>query len=59
MTASSPQNSEPEHLDVIVIGAGLSGIGAGCHLRRDCPSKSFAILEARDAIGGTLSLIHI
>ncbi len=58
MTASSPQNAEPQHLDVIVIGAGLSGIGAGCHLRRDCPSKSFAILEARDAIGGTWDLFR-
>ena len=58
MTASPPQTAEPEHLDVIVIGAGLSGIGAGCHLRRDSPSKSFAILEARDAIGGTWDLFR-
>ncbi len=58
MTAPPPQTAEPEHLDVIVIGAGLSGIGAGCHLRRDSPSKSFAILEARDAIGGTWDLFR-
>jgi cation diffusion facilitator CzcD-associated flavoprotein CzcO len=49
---------EPEHVDVLIIGAGLSGIGAACHLRRLCPQKSFAILEARDAIGGTWDLFR-
>jgi cation diffusion facilitator CzcD-associated flavoprotein CzcO len=47
-----------EHLDVLVVGAGLSGIGAGCHLRRKCPEKSFAILEGRDAMGGTWDLFR-
>src|SRR5207302_10334755 len=41
-----------EHVDIVIVGAGLSGIGAACHLRRECPEKSFTILEARDAIGG-------
>ena len=41
------------HFDVIVIGAGISGIGAGYHLQTKCPEKSFAILEGRDTIGGT------
>jgi cation diffusion facilitator CzcD-associated flavoprotein CzcO len=45
-----------EHLDVLIIGAGLSGIGAGCHLQKKCPRKSFAILEARGRIGGTWDL---
>jgi cation diffusion facilitator CzcD-associated flavoprotein CzcO len=49
---------QPEHVDVLIIGAGLSGIGAACHLRRLCPQKSFAILEARDAIGGTWDLFR-
>jgi cation diffusion facilitator CzcD-associated flavoprotein CzcO len=49
---------EPEHLDVLILGAGLSGIGAACHLREHCPSKSFAILEAREAIGGTWDLFR-
>lgn len=40
-----------EHVDVVIIGAGLSGIGAACHLSRNTPSKSYAILESRSAMG--------
>lgn len=47
-----------EHLDVIVVGAGLSGVGAAWHLQQRCPDRSFAILEARDAIGGTWDLFR-
>ena len=47
-----------EHFDVIVVGAGLSGIGAASHLQHKCPGKSFAILEARNAIGGTWDLFR-
>ncbi|MFI5307201.1 MAG: flavin-containing monooxygenase [Polyangiales bacterium] len=47
-----------DHFDVVVVGAGLSGIGAACHLREKCPNKSFAILEGRDAIGGTWDLFR-
>jgi cation diffusion facilitator CzcD-associated flavoprotein CzcO len=47
-----------EHFDVIVVGAGLSGIGAGYHLQRDCPGRSYLILEGRDAIGGTWDLFR-
>jgi cation diffusion facilitator CzcD-associated flavoprotein CzcO len=47
-----------EHLDVIVIGAGLSGVGAGYHLQTECPQKSYAILEARDRLGGTWDLFR-
>ncbi|MGG2395354.1 flavin-containing monooxygenase [Pseudomonas sp. SH1-B] len=47
-----------EHLDVLIIGAGLSGIGAACHLRRLCADKSFAILEGRGAMGGTWDLFR-
>ncbi|HZE49426.1 MAG TPA: NAD(P)-binding protein, partial [Jatrophihabitantaceae bacterium] len=47
-----------EHVDVLIIGAGLSGVGAACHLRRECPGKSFAIFESRDAIGGTWDLFR-
>jgi monooxygenase len=44
--------------DVVIVGAGLSGVGAACHLAMKCPGKSFAILEARDAIGGTWDLFR-
>jgi monooxygenase len=47
-----------EHLDVLVVGAGLSGIGAGCHLQTKCPDRSYAILEARERIGGTWDLFR-
>ncbi|MFC3679770.1 flavin-containing monooxygenase [Bacterioplanoides pacificum] len=50
--------SASEYFDVIIIGAGLSGIGAACHLKKECPNKSFAILEGRDAIGGTWDLFR-
>jgi monooxygenase len=47
-----------EHVDVLIIGAGISGIGAACRLRQRCPEKSVAILEGRDAIGGTWDLFR-
>src|SRR4051812_17973516 len=47
-----------DHVDVLIVGAGLSGVGAGCHLRRECPDKSFMLLEARDSIGGTWDLFR-
>ena len=47
-----------EHLDVVIIGAGISGIGAATYLRRDHPARSVAVLEARDAIGGTWDLFR-
>jgi cation diffusion facilitator CzcD-associated flavoprotein CzcO len=47
-----------EHVDVLVVGAGLSGIGAACHLQEECPDKTYAILESRDAIGGTWDLFR-
>ncbi len=45
-------------VDVLIIGAGLSGIGAACHLKRQCPDRSFAIVEARQALGGTWDLFR-
>ncbi len=47
-----------QHVDVLIVGAGLSGIGAAHHLQTRCPSRSYAILEARDAIGGTWDLFR-
>lgn len=47
-----------EHFDVVIIGAGLSGIGAGYRLQTRCPRKKYVILEARDQIGGTWDLFR-
>jgi monooxygenase len=50
--------SEGDHVDVLIVGAGLSGIGAAHHLQGNCPGKTYAILEARGAIGGTWDLFR-
>ncbi len=47
-----------EHFDVLIVGAGLSGIGAAAHLKMECAGKSFAILEGRAALGGTWDLFR-
>ena len=47
-----------ESIDVLIIGAGLSGIGGACHLRRSSPDRSFMILESREASGGTWDLFR-
>ncbi len=47
-----------EHVDVLIVGAGLSGIGAAYHLQRDLPGKSYTILEAREATGGTWDIFR-
>ena len=45
-------------VDVLIVGAGLSGIGAGWWLQKECPTKTYAILEQREAIGGTWDLFR-
>lgn len=47
-----------EHVDVVVVGAGLSGIGAGYHLQTMCSDRSYIILEGRDDLGGTWDLFR-
>jgi cation diffusion facilitator CzcD-associated flavoprotein CzcO len=53
-----PATTTAEHVDVLIVGAGLSGIGAACRLRMDLPGKSFTLLESRDASGGTWDLFR-
>ena len=50
--------TEAPQLDVLIVGAGLSGIGAACHLQTDAPGTGFAIFEARGASGGTWDLFR-
>ena len=52
------QDRSESHLDVVIVGAGLSGIGAAHHLRTACPGRSFLILEGRETIGGTWDLFR-
>ena len=57
--SAAPRNSTAtEHLDVLIVGAGLSGIGAAWHLQKNCPGKRYAILEGRAASGGTWDLFR-
>ena len=63
-SASAPANEVQvsdgtcEHLDVLIVGAGLSGIGAAAYIQDRCPWARFAVFEARDAIGGTWDLFR-
>ena len=50
--------SQPETLDVVIVGAGLSGIGMAVHLQQACPGKTFTLLEARPRLGGTWDLFR-
>jgi cation diffusion facilitator CzcD-associated flavoprotein CzcO len=56
--ADSLEPAPTAHFDVLIVGAGLSGIGAAAHLQMYCPSKSYVILEGRDTIGGTWDLFR-
>ncbi len=56
--AAPPTGTKAADFDVIVVGAGLSGIAAAYHLQRTCPNKRYAVLEARQAIGGTWDLFR-
>lgn len=48
-----PASQATEHFDVLIVGAGISGIDSAYHLQRDCPSKSFALLDTQESFGGT------
>lgn len=51
-------STDTRHVDVLIVGAGISGIGAAYHLQARCPGKTYAIIEARDAVGGTWDLFR-
>src|SRR5476649_815788 len=57
-TALQPQHDQKTtHFDVLIVGAGISGIGGAYHLTKQCPGTSFVVLETRESFGGT-SLTH-
>ncbi|HEY3890000.1 MAG TPA: NAD(P)/FAD-dependent oxidoreductase [Caulobacteraceae bacterium] len=53
MNLPSDQTPKAEHFDVLIVGAGITGIGGAYHLTRQCPEKTFAVLEAMESFGGT------
>ncbi|WP_238815751.1 flavin-containing monooxygenase [Nocardia brasiliensis] len=58
MSERRERDAALEHLDVVIVGAGLSGIGAAYRLQTECPGKTYAVLEARAALGGTWDLFR-
>ncbi|MCA3254954.1 MAG: FAD-dependent oxidoreductase, partial [Alphaproteobacteria bacterium] len=52
-TSFAPVEGGVEHVDVLVVGAGISGVGAAYHLTQQCPDKRFVVLEALESFGGT------
>ncbi|MDE2486706.1 MAG: NAD(P)/FAD-dependent oxidoreductase [Alphaproteobacteria bacterium] len=52
-SGAAPDHIGAEHFDVLIVGAGISGVGSAVHLKEQCPGKSFVILDSQDHFGGT------
>jgi len=57
-TSAKHAQTEAEHFDVLIVGAGISGVGAAYHLTQQCPGKSFVVLEGLESFGGTWLMHH-
>ncbi|MEV8017001.1 NAD(P)/FAD-dependent oxidoreductase [Streptomyces sp. NPDC086554] len=57
-SGTSGSGAPAEHIDVVIVGAGLSGVGAAYRLQTECPERSYAIIEARQSMGGTWDLFR-
>jgi cation diffusion facilitator CzcD-associated flavoprotein CzcO len=53
VATAQPQAETGNHVDVLIVGAGISGVGSAYHLQEQCPNKSYVILEMKDTFGGT------
>ncbi len=53
MAVAAPEAAPAQHVDVLIVGAGISGVGGAYHLQEQCPGRSFVVLEAQDGFGGT------
>ena len=58
LVATDPRSPQPLDVDVLVVGAGLSGIGTACRIATECPDLAWAVLEARESTGGTWDLFR-
>ena len=52
-TSPGPSDASAEHFDVLIVGAGISGLGSAYHLKQQCPDKTFVVLESNETFGGT------
>ena len=52
-TLERPAATATQHFDVLIVGAGISGVGGAYHLTKQCPNKSFVVLETQESFGGT------
>src|SRR5271155_5986409 len=51
--AETDAHTKIEHFDVVIVGAGISGVGGAYHLTKQCPGTTFAVLETQESFGGT------